>query len=183
MKKLFSLVLVVVLAATMVLGTAAAETTLYSESYAAGAESGTTIPVDGYTFTEENIELRITIATQDAEHAEWGFGAINDSAWANISGLDLKTVAEPGENVTVWTLKEIGDAFAAAGSDPTAGLIINVWDTYGLVTKVEIVDTTAAAGGEGDDSAQTGDMMNVALLAGVAALAFVAVVASKKANA
>ncbi len=185
MKKLFSMVLVVALAAVMVLGTAMAEEVVYSESNADGF-TGTITALSGYTFTEENIELRLTISTADNEHHAWGFGCINDSAWANVTGLELLAAETAGESVMTLTLKEIGDAFAAFGSDPTAGVIINDWGDYGSVVKIEIVDTSATVeggGGDVDDSVQTGDMTNIAILAGVAGLALVAVVASKKANA
>ncbi len=181
MKKLLSTLLVVVLAATMVLGTAMAETTVFSEEYAEGF-SGTITALEGYTFTEENIELRITLTALDSEHVGWGAGCINDSAWANVTGLEL-TTGESAETVLTFTLKEIGDAFTAFGSDATAGVIINEWADYANVTKVEVVDTTVNVGGGSDGGAQTADMTSVAILAGVAALALVAVVASKKVNA
>ncbi len=175
MKKLFSLLLVVVLAATMVLGTAAADTELtlteYNQFSLADAVEGDTLV----------LVIECTEATADIG---WGIGGIDlDGDW-NVEGQQYEILLEAtpavGDKLTfTYDAMEMKNA----ASDP-ANLIANFYNGFvisSLTLKNAVVEEEGGA--EGDDSAQTGDMMNVALLAGVAALAFVAVVASKKANA
>ncbi len=173
MKKLFSLVLVVVLAATMVLGTAAADTVLLEGS------NGT---IDLSAVVEgDTLEI---VAEFDGSNADvaagWGVGGLClDGSWSVASGYECTLEATPAAGDRVTFTFDASAVKAAATGDVN----VNMYNGFTPVTVTLKSVVVEEGGAEGDDSAQTGDMMNVALLAGVAALAFVAVVASKKANA
>lgn len=104
--------------------------------------NGTITILNGYTFTEEDIVVRIYISTVDDDHSGWGLGALCSSDWQkNIVELPAGTSAEL--KVVEMTLKELGDAFTAAGYAATDGVVLNDWADYASVAKIEVVRLAA----------------------------------------
>ena len=172
--------------------------------------NGTITILNGYTFTEEDIVVRIYISTVDDDHSGWGFGALCSSDWKNIVKLPAGTSAEL--KVVEMTLKELGDAFTAAGYAATDGVVLNDWDDYASVAKIEVVrlavddpedptpsvtpddpedpdptetpeDPTPTPGTGTEDTPKTGDTMSWVLFAALAVVTLGGVIVSKKARA
>ena len=193
MKKLLATVLSVVLALTMVLGTALADETVIAEGNADVTEAVTGAP--------EGSKLVITAEYAPNERPDdpvpasgWGVGGIViDGSWGPADSEFQATItADPVEGDKITTEFDC-DALKKAYS---GGIQVNYYN--GFVVRKVVLQTPAASsgdgkGGEGQGDAQgdgkggdapkTADTMTVVLFAGVAILALGAVVASKKARA
>lgn len=127
--------------ASVVVSTAEAPEDPTEETVLASVENpanGTITILSGYTFTEEDIVVRIYISTVDDAHSGWGLGALCSSDWqTNVVELPAGTSTEL--KVVEMTLKELGDAFAAAGCSAADGVVLNDWADYASVAKIEVV--------------------------------------------
>ncbi len=204
MKKLWSMVLAVALTAVMVLGTCCAEkvfTDGIGDGFVTAGEGSWAYDLQaaGADCSEiANITVTFTVSSLDS-----GFGGgfiANSSNGGN------------GWNSVEWGNADAAKAISAVATDDASGLEFTITrdftgifgdeeDANGLynnlciqswwgadinVTNVECYNaagTLIYAAVEADGGAQTADMTSIAILAGVAALALVAVVASKKVNA
>lgn len=130
---------------SVVVSTKAEEEEPGTEKVLASVENpanGTITILNGYTFTEEDIVVRIYIEAADDDHSGWGLGALCSSDWGtNVIELPAGTTAEL--KVIEMTLKAIGDAFAEAGVSATDGVVLNDWADYASVAKIEVVSLAA----------------------------------------
>ncbi len=167
MKKFLATVLAVSLAAVMVFGTALADTTL-SEAGNAELDLSAAVEGDKLVITAE--------CTEATAGTGWGVGGLCLAGdWTVTPDYEYKLEADPvvGEKIVVEY-----DA-AAVKAAATGAVQVNFYNGYSVVSVV--LKSAPAAGGDGGE--QTADAMSIVLFAGVAAVAFVAVVASKKARA
>ena len=177
MRKLFKVVLAVALAAVMVMSTAlAADTDLGITSNATitdavnAAAAGSKLVVE-VEYTEEG----------GSAGAGWGIGGLcTDGGWGVNDKFEAKTVDEP----------EVGDVLTftfdldAVKAEASGDINLNFYN--GFAVKKAVISSPEAQQQDPDpkpDTPKTADTMTVVLFAGVAVLALVAVVASKKARA
>ncbi len=171
MKKLFTAVLAVALAAVMMFSAAFAADTVLLE--------GTNGTVDLSTAAEGSKLVVVVECTDDTAgvDAGWGLGGLCiDGGWTVDGGFEAKAEAAPalGDKLTfTWDV----DAVKAAA---TGDVNVNFYNGFTVVTAT-LSSPDAPAGDP--STPKTADTMTVLCFAGVAALAMVAVVASKKARA
>ena len=185
MKKLLATVLVVVLAMTMVLGTALAD-----DQEIANANATITDAING---APEGSTLVVTVkytAEGGTAGAGWGIGGICiDGTWTVDGAFESKTTEEPNEGDVLTFEFKVDDIKKAASGD------INLNDYNGFAVQSAVLKTPAAGGndgktddgktddGKGGDAPKTADTMTVVMFAGIALLALGAVVVTKKARA
>ncbi len=164
------------------------------------ATDGTTVPnADNYAGYAEYVVLRSD---------NFGWGAEYDAGHVTYTGTDFLyggedvdyaailtgahydvTISRSGNNISYDIVLTGGNdtvfniGYDIAATDLSAGCYVFFTGDAGVSMDITLVEPSVGGGGSADDSVQTGDMTNFALLAGVAALALVAVVASKKAQA
>ncbi len=208
MKKLLSMVLAVSLTAVMVLGSAFAGSIAIdsSDEYIleeTGSDGSTFVSYDvnawiaanEYDYTQVG-GVEYTIKVDDLSGGVGGGIVFNTAApdygwasteWGNDGASKPITIVDNGDGTYSLALYATG-AFVDPASEGAYGKVAlqHWWGGNTTVVGAKVLDTNGEAivlGGGADDSVETGDMTNIAILAGVAALALVAVVASKKANA
>ena len=181
MKKLLATVLVVVLAMTMVLGTALAD-----DQEIANANATITDAING---APEGSTLVVTVkytAEGGTAGAGWGIGGICiDGTWTVDGAFESKTTEEPNEGDVLTFEFKVDDIKKAASGD------INLNYYNGFAVQSAVLKTPAAGGndggkddgGKGGDAPKTADTMTVVMFAGIALLALGAVVVTKKARA
>ena len=202
MKKLLATVLAVVLAMTMVLGTALAdekeigtENGDYTEAINAAPE-GSKIVITA-EFTGEEVKNWETMETGPVDTSSWtvgwGVGGMCPAGDWTVDGefqYNIEAIPQIGDKITAeFNLDDVK-------KEATGAIQVNFYNGF-AVRKVVIVSPAAADGdgkggegqgdaqgdGKGADTPKTADTMTVVLFAGVAILALGAVVASKKARA
>lgn len=193
MKKLLATVLAVVLAMTMILGTALADETEIA--------NGNATITDAVTNAPEGSKIVVTVqydpqdeggTVQGSSKAGWGVGGICTSGSWEVDGDFTATISADPTFGDVTTFEFDVDAIKKAAVGDINLNFYNGWK----VTKAVIKTSAAADGdgkgdgagdgkadGKGGDAPKTADTMTVVLFAGVAILALGAVVASKKARA
>ncbi|MCD7847632.1 MAG: hypothetical protein LUG49_06360 [Oscillospiraceae bacterium] len=194
MKKFVSMAiaLVMVLSLTVV---AFADTTVASQD---SVVDGVVTVLDGADFTDETLYLYIYFSVDDESYIGWGPAGICDSNWVTAIGYgtdyDLSVNAD---GYVAYALTDVAAAFAAVGSDPADGVILNWWADYATLTGVALVSTSdSVATVEDTSSAEeevvedtnvateetttTSPSTGVALALVPMAIAGIAVVSSKK---
>ncbi len=178
MRKLFKVVLAVALAAVMVMSTAlAADTDLGISSNATitdavnGAAAGSKLVVE-VEYTEEG----------GSAGAGWGIGGLcTDGGWGVNGAFEAKTTDEPEVGDVLTFTFDLDAVKAAASGD------INLNFYNGFAVKKAVISSPEAQQQDPPtqqpETPKTADTMTVVLFAGVAVVALVAVVASKKARA
>ncbi|MBR6020711.1 MAG: hypothetical protein IK055_10895 [Lachnospiraceae bacterium] len=184
MKKLLATVLAVVLAMTMILGTALADETEIATSNATITDAVTNAPEGSKIVVTVKYDPKDEGGTADGTAgAGWGIGGIcTDGSWTVDGAFEAKTSAEPAFGDVLTFEFNVDDIKKAAAGD------INLNFYNGFAVQKAVLSTPAGAGdgkadGKGGDAPKTADTMTVVLFAGVAILALGAVVASKKARA
>ncbi|MBO4653808.1 MAG: LPXTG cell wall anchor domain-containing protein [Lachnospiraceae bacterium] len=181
MKKLLATVLAVVLAMTMILGTA-----LAADQEIATSNATITDAING---AAEGSTLVVTVkytAEGGTAGAGWGIGGICiDGTWTVDGSFESKTTEEPNEGDVLTFEFNVDDIKKAASGD------INLNYYNGFAVQSAVLKSPAAGGddggkddgGKGGDAPKTADTMTVVMFAGIAILALGAVVVTKKARA
>ena len=194
MKKLLATVLAVVLAMTMVLGTALAAETELATSNADitdavnGAPAGSKIIIK-VEFTGEQVvnwETNELGPAPENLDAGWGVGGLCTAGdWGAVDGdFEYKIPAKPEVGATAEVTFDV-DAVKQAAS---GNILVNFFNGYwvrSVVLKTPDADPVdnPPVDNPGSDTPQTADTMTVVLFAGVAILALAGVVVTKKARA
>ncbi len=209
MKKLFATILAVSLAAVMMFGTCFAEKAITdgindgngAASVDAGSGNGKYAYNMAALATAKGGDLdavrgvRVTFTVADATAGFGGGMAFNselagwaDTEWGNDGASKPITAVADGDAFTITRTSE--EAFYSTAGGYNELVIQTYWGSDLTITKIDalgadgsVLFSTAGAAAGGDGGEQTADAMSIVLFAGVAAVAFVAVVASKKARA
>ena len=190
MKKLLATVLAVVLAMTMILGTALADEQEIATSNSTITDAINAAP-EGATLV---VTVKYTEQNGSCGGAGWGIGGIcTDGTWTVDGAFESKNPEEPEIDQVLTFEFNVDDIKKAASGD----INLNYYNGYD-VQKAVLKTAAAADGGDGKadgkgdgkaddgkggDAPKTADTMTVVLVAGVAILALGAVVVTKKARA
>lgn len=175
MKKLFSLVLAVALCTVLVLGTAFATDTDLGLKPTDDNPAGNGTITDAVKNAPEGAKLVISVKfNEDRDDVKkgWGVGGICINGGWEVDGDYTATLTEdPVKNKVITFTFDID----SIKKDATGDINVNFYN--GFIIEKAVIRTSDGG------AAKTADTMTVVLFAGVAVLALVAVVASKKARA
>lgn len=186
MKKFLATVLALSCATVLLLSTAMAKDLVPTSSDAGNAieDLETMLPMD-----QPDAKITVVVKMTDPEHYGWGlgnFGANVNGTWTDsklAAGGEIMA-ADENEASFTYTIKELIESFGATDASEIANLKFGTWNGGALV-KIVVAEAGAAPADpapEGDKAPQTGDVMNVVVLAALAVVALggVVVCANKK---